>query len=1416
MKNNRNYSKKRSTCSRNNSPSSSTPVSKKKAIPIKGPQEDIHCPNPNCMMNTQFAYKEKKYLVAHMNKYQSCKQFFNRTEFCVGCDIGFASKRGLSLHRSRGGCPFQHLASSTDTRAVQIPIDRSSSLLQFPIQHETFPNLQTTYPSYNMLESAASPKHSTPPDRQHAMAQRAFFTNQTNFFEDDIPASSQHSYAINDYPSNRTAHVKNDISKHRLHRNQCEDPLRSGMMNVETSTNANLSNISNMSEDNYLSHIDRSISFNNKEIDDDDWDEVDHGNNCVDGEEEDEEEEGRSTDDDEEEDDEEEENSDNLEDSDSTISDDSDNNTGDESSTSSLSFAGDDDSSILHEISLCHNYLNMDDESYDSNKEDPISHRINHQKSYSNYTFNNPTHAAKPNNDMPVAQENQDSLGPDCEMMDWGKELSSSREALLDAAFTEHNAAYVELFQILDKPGVPLSTFDSVVKWALKYKHQINHGTTMSRKKTVKIVSSHIHPSKKFRDLSKPVRTKVKLPSGRTAVVPTFDFRYQIVQKLLDERIINPETTLIDLQDPKDNMPRVPASEQDKYGELNQCMWHKNACKYFQCTVDGQILIIALVFFIDGTSIDKLGKQSIEPVTYCLAICNRSVRNQAFSWSTLGYIESISNYTNLQASHRDYDPVDKLKDYHAILDHIFKDVRELQKRGGFYWKFDRDHGYKFGTPHTDSNTKIVTCKIPIQFIICDCKGGDILTGRYGNHSTKVKYLCRDCNVLTKDADNFLHQCTMHTKLEMVRRDSVQSRNKISFHLIDNAFDKLCLGGNPYGIYGSTCPENLHMIRIGKCLYLYEAFMASLSKNQKAVLEYKLQELVKLHYRQSDRSLPSIYAFRKNFKPGVSMTSKEKLARIYVIYLLLMKPEVHQFLSNEELFKKMKKNETGEKKKSTSSKKSTKVDFRVHEWKEIFELTLMLDQMTKLPLFSPTNIDDRHKGPADTNDRQHRSTYYCSTLQEGIIRFMKRYASTARRGKGNDLLITKFHQLLHICFYIRCFGSPLNYDGERPESVQKENTKDHAKATQKNNLDLSYQTAIRKNEKDTCRTWMRYYSMSRNNKNNTLINVPNDKVQAPSLSGSTFLLSFTPTKYQQHHPNTDRLLPQGIPPKSPSDGTFSYTHDSKRTKKIYPNHKIVTEFCKKFFCEFDEFYSPDNICDAEVFKLDHRHPLCIRTEMKKDGFLYRCDPSFRGANEWYDWCYIDWSKDDQCDNDSNSSHGGNSSDACGTPSGAAGSVMKPHHSKEAVARIELFIDLKQENIIDFNHLFPDEDSPFNIPGPGKYALIQSSYSDHEIHQLEVAKTVDKYIFHRTPNHTTSRIAKRFTLEPALRLISIEYISRPAFVVLDGSRCPSTSKECSIWKKTSWHHQNITNRNTTSGFVVYPPNIWGKEFLENKIW
>ena len=141
---------------------------------------------------------------------------------------------------------------------------------------------------------------------------------------------------------------------------------------------------------------------------------------------------------------------------------------------------------------------------------------------------------------------------------------------------------------------------------------------------------------------------------------------------------------------------------------------------------------------------------------------------------------------------------------------MFEELKQIQgKNGGFDWALDLN-----GTKHN------VTFKLAVQVIIGDCKGHDVLCGRYASHSILVKQLCRDCKVSTLDGDDPFHCCKWRKRSDIVNKTEKQMNDQ-SFYWIKNAFAQVDFGCRSLNITEVTPPEPLHVYKLGLCSYLFE-------------------------------------------------------------------------------------------------------------------------------------------------------------------------------------------------------------------------------------------------------------------------------------------------------------------------------------------------------------------------------------------------------------------------------------------------------------------------------------------------------------------------------------------------------------------------------------------------------------------
>jgi len=101
---------------------------------------------------------------------------------------------------------------------------------------------------------------------------------------------------------------------------------------------------------------------------------------------------------------------------------------------------------------------------------------------------------------------------------------------------------------------------------------------------------------------------------------------------------------------------------------------------------------------------------------------------------------------------------EKMEDYHFILDHLMKGLKDLSTSGGLLWTFITNDG----TRHT------VRLHFRLMMIISDTKGADVWVGRYGSH-TNTSGLCRDYTTSESCSDggyDFFNAKTLYIAIKL--------------------------------------------------------------------------------------------------------------------------------------------------------------------------------------------------------------------------------------------------------------------------------------------------------------------------------------------------------------------------------------------------------------------------------------------------------------------------------------------------------------------------------------------------------------------------------------------------------------------------------------------------------------------------
>ena len=427
--------------------------------------------------------------------------------------------------------------------------------------------------------------------------------------------------------------------------------------------------------------------------------------------------------------------------------------------------------------------------------------------------------------------------------------------------------------------------------------------------------------------------------------------------------------------------------------------------------------VVTLILYIDGCATDQNGNIKIEPIAFTLGIFNYQTRCQPSAWRHLGYVNNLSVECRKQKIPKKDRSLATAINYHRILDVIFTSLRKLQaNETGLRWKLL----YK-------ETIYDMLFLFPVIFVIGDTEGHDKQCGHFLNRS-KVKTLCRHCDIPLERSGDPSYQCRLYTRrrLEnMVTANDLEGLQAVSHHPVVNAFYKLMIGDPRYNIHGAATPaELLHMIQLGWMKYgvegLYAVLTGTASHQYKSHVQFVLDQICgqygALLPHQSERNLPRT-KFGCLISAGKKLNAHEYQGVLLILLLSLCCDKGHwnlHFYSNV-----------------------PEVMIRDFIW--ILQLLMQWEEFMKLPEIPKA---DAHK------------------FEKAIRNFMYLYTTIIDRQKGMKTNIIKVHIILHMMLYIIQNGAPRNWDSGPGESNHKYNIKAPFLTTQKRHDSVSYQVAKR--------------------------------------------------------------------------------------------------------------------------------------------------------------------------------------------------------------------------------------------------------------------------------------------------------------------------------------------------------------------
>ena len=223
-----------------------------------------------------------------------------------------------------------------------------------------------------------------------------------------------------------------------------------------------------------------------------------------------------------------------------------------------------------------------------------------------------------PDEDPPPESVNSESLKKILEELD-----VSAREAL-----ENHDAASVELLYLLKQANCSLGVYDSVLKWVKSHNPDDLAGMSGRESMTKKLIKRYNY------DHLRPIDVKCYLPgAGTTVTLTTHDFIACLHSLLTNEELMKRDNLLFDPAN-----PTAKPQHGEELGDINTGSAYVDGwAKY--CTDDGRDVMIPIIFFIDGTYVDSLGKHTLEPVCFTLGCFNYETRCKPEAWRTLGFIK---------------------------------------------------------------------------------------------------------------------------------------------------------------------------------------------------------------------------------------------------------------------------------------------------------------------------------------------------------------------------------------------------------------------------------------------------------------------------------------------------------------------------------------------------------------------------------------------------------------------------------------------------------------------------------------------------------------------------------------------------------------------------------------------------------
>ena len=424
----------------------------------------------------------------------------------------------------------------------------------------------------------------------------------------------------------------------------------------------------------------------------------------------------------------------------------------------------------------------------------------------------------------------------------------------------------------------------------------------------------------------------------------------------------------------------------------------KNDCN---CATDSQEILVPLIFYTDGITIDAHGKHTLTPLNMTLGIFNTQTRKRKDAWETLYFHPTNPSHV----------PVDNVQNLHNGIELALESLLDIWKENTtLVWN---------NLPWAGKDWK-VSMKFAIAFIIGDTEMHDKLCGRFGNRTDKVKKLCRHCDCPINwshiPSKNNKKKRKLFLPLDLdIGSRTIQQLQLMSHHPIRNVFHKMNFGTNKNNIHLATPGEKLHMHQLGVAKRALNSFVDRFCGGNKTIDHMRMESLCSKFgaqlTRQSDRNFPRT-KFSSDYLSSVKKEGNDYSGLILCLILSLL-CEKSPFL----------------------------IDNKIDVIRSL-ELIIGMEEFLR---YGSIKLGDVNNLPLI------------------IANFLNEVNTNCYKTSGMGQRIIKNHLYFHLQDYIELWGPPAGWDSSHCESHHKSEIKAPSKSTQCNKSTLIHQTANRQLE-----------------------------------------------------------------------------------------------------------------------------------------------------------------------------------------------------------------------------------------------------------------------------------------------------------------------------------------------------------------